>query len=691
MKLAKIKIRNYRCFGPEEQTIVVDDLTAFIGNNSTGKTAALAAINTMFSENSNERILQRSDFHVPSNKLPEDIESQELYIETVFVFDQNTSEQQGEESAIPIFFQHLIVAEPDGNPYLRIRLIAKWEKSNTVEGSIDSQIYYITCPESLPISEDNYTRASRRDLDKIRVIYIPAVRDPSKQLKNTSGTMMYQIMNSINWSDATKQSIKTKIKELNEVYEGETGVSMFGESIGKQWKAYDNEKRYSNAALRFNSTSIETSIKKAEVVFLPTETGKEYTIDQMSDGLRSLFYISLVDSILDVENKIKLEYEADPEHTSYNRIPALFTLVALEEPENHIAPHLLGRLINNLESIATKDNAQAIMTSHSPAIIKRIDPETLRYFRLSDTNTTLVRSITLPKEEDVDDQYKYIKEAVRAYPELYFSKLVILGEGDSEEVLLPRFWEIVAEKTDLSCISIVPLGGRHVNHFWRLLNDLGIPYVTLLDLDREREEGGWARIKYVLNQLIKLGVPRDELLKTDNGVLSKEQFEGMADWDATNKEVMASWITMLESRDVFFSSPLDIDFLMLEQYLDDYKKTLGKNEGPRLKVTKDGKKATIRISEIETTPSEYEGEYKERIKNDIRLTLKECGGEGSTYSAAQQQLMIWYSYFFLNRGKPSTHFLMLSSIDSEKLKEKMPNVFRKLINTAMKKIHGDAL
>lgn len=50
MRLTKIKFFNYRCFGPEEQAITIDDLTTFIGNNSAGKTAALSALNCMFSE-----------------------------------------------------------------------------------------------------------------------------------------------------------------------------------------------------------------------------------------------------------------------------------------------------------------------------------------------------------------------------------------------------------------------------------------------------------------------------------------------------------------------------------------------------------------------------------------------------------------------------------------------------------------
>lgn len=78
MKLSKLKLWNYRCFGSEEQVILIDQLTTFIGNNSAGKTAALSALNCMFSENSNDRILHRSDFHLPKDILPDEMEQQSL-------------------------------------------------------------------------------------------------------------------------------------------------------------------------------------------------------------------------------------------------------------------------------------------------------------------------------------------------------------------------------------------------------------------------------------------------------------------------------------------------------------------------------------------------------------------------------------------------------------------------------------
>lgn len=481
--------------------------------------------------------------------------------------------------------------------------------------------------------------------------------------------------------------IKTKIQELNEQFLEEKGVSIIGTSIHTQWESYDSDTRYSNAQLRFNSTDIDSSIKKSEVVFLPTVTGKECKIEDMSDGLRSLFYISLVDSILDVESKIQQEIDTDYEHISFNHKPPILTIIALEEPENHIAPHLIGQLTTNLKKIASKSNAQTVFTSHSTAIIKRFDPEKLRYFRL-DVNdcTTRVRSITLPDKEKLADQYKFIKEAIKAYPELYFAKLVVLGEGDSEEIILPKVWNAKNGDVDTSGISVVPLGGRHVNHFWRLLNDLNIPYITLLDLDKEREGGGWGRIKYVLEQLIQNGY---ELLQTDTGVLSDTAFSEMHNWDVNNSELLQSWINYLEKYNVFFSTPLDIDFLMLECYGDIYKSLLGEKEGPRLMIMENGQKYQKYIKDIENTEKTY-SEYCVRVADDVRHALKECGGDGKTYSEEQKRLMVWYTYFFLNRGKPSTHIEAFSQISNEMLVSTMPPVFRRLIFAAEKALKEES-
>lgn len=682
MKLTKIKIHNYRCFG-KEQIIEFDDLTAFVGNNCSGKTTAMSALNCIFSNNSNDRILKCSDFHLPHDKSWNSIDHQELYIEAVFIFDE-LAEEDADLSAIPVFFKNFVVDEPGGTPYLRIRLEASWEKSNNIDGAIESKIYYITCSESEAITESAKSSANRKDLDQIRVIYVPAVRDPSKQLKNTSGTMINQIMSKVNWSNESQKRINASIEALNKSFLSEKGVSVISQSINSQWKMYDSDSRYKNAQLRFNSTDIDSSIKNSEVVFSPAPMTKECSIDELSDGLRSLFYISLVDSILNVEIQIKQEMQSNSEELSFSFNPPILTIIAIEEPENHIAPHLIGKLVHNLKSIASKSNAQTILSSHSTSIIKRIEPESLRYFRIdSSYDTTSVRSLTLPDKERMSNQYKYIKEAVKAYPELYFAKLVILGEGDSEEIILHKVWNAKNGDTDLSGISIVPLGGRHVNHFWRLLNDLKIPHITLLDLDRERDGGGWGRIAYAVEQLIQYNPGKKTLLQSDKGTISLDE---MKTWDILSIDNMSLWISWLEDNDVFFSSPLDIDFLMLEQYKDTYIATLEPAEGPQLMVSESGEKHKKKIIDIESQNMTSLPEYIDRIEKDVKSTLKECGGDGTTYTYEQKRLMIWYTYFFLNRGKPSTHIEALSRIDNEQLKTTMPDVLSRLIVAAEKKL-----
>src|SRR5699024_2078569 len=118
-----------------------------------------------------------------------------------------------------------------------------------------------------------------------------------------------------------------------------------------------------------------------------------------------------------------------------------------------------------------------------------------------------------------------------------------------------------------------------------------------------------------------------------------------------------SWAIFLENYNVFFSSPLDIDFMMLESYGDDYISTISDREGPRIKLSGVTKKV------VDLSGSEKElDEFKERIVHDVGKTLKNNDATGITYNEAQKELMIWYNYFFLNRGKPSTHIAVLSQI-----------------------------
>src|ERR1700675_4215763 len=234
-------------------------------------------------------------------------------------------------------------------------------------------------------------------------------------------------------------------------------------------------------------------------MFSTTEDSSAQPLERLSDDLRSLFYFALVGARFGIEQSVRAHAdgaEAAPAIEFDEGALSALTVFAIEEPENHLSPHYLGRVLALLHEFSILPNAQAILSSQSPPILSRIAPENVRHFLIDKSQgTARVRGIHLP-DANHGEVYKYVKEAVRAYPELYFSSLVILCEGDSEEIVLPRVATAAALGLDKHFVSVVPLGGRHVNHLWRLLTDLEIPHVTLLDLDRERRGGGWGRIKY---------------------------------------------------------------------------------------------------------------------------------------------------------------------------------------------------
>lgn len=674
MRLTKIVLNNYRSFGPSDTSITISDLTAFIGHNSSGKTTVLSALQKLFGNTK----ITRSDFHLPVDMKAEELDSSSFSIESYFEFFEEDNDGIDEDDyGIAQYFENFIVDNPGGNPYIVIRLDAAYERGSSPEGIIDYSYHYVVGK-----GETGLKPITASDRNKIQVIYIPAVRNPSEQLKNATGTILWRILNQINWKEPEKAKIKNKIVELDQEVANQLGVKSIKKVISSQWKNYHSDYRYSEANIKFGSSDLDAILKKLEVEFTPTHTGKAFKVEDLGDGLKSLFYLTLIDSLLELEKEAitEIKNRVSEEERVLNINPPALTIVLVEEPENHISPHLLGKVIKNLNNIRDKNNAQVLLTSHSPAIIKRIEPNEVRHLRISE-GVTIVKDITLPEKKDV--AYKYVKEAVKAYPELYFSSLVVLGEGDSEEILIPKFLNLYMDDLDTVGISIVPLGGRHVNHFWKLLTHLNIPFITLLDLDTEREGGGWGRIKYAITQLIENGVEKSKLLTVKNGrVLSDEELNDMHTWQ--EYKFIDGWIEMLERFDVYYSNPLDIDFLMIESFLNAYLKTLEKNEGPLIKI-KDSDKQK-RIQELDEGEKNTK-EYQERIDSDVKRTLKKNGGNGDTYTDVQRELMIWYNYFFLNRGKPVTHLQALNYVSEDLLKANSPSVFinmadkiRKILN-----------
>jgi hypothetical protein len=302
--------------------------------------------------------------------------------------------------------------------------------------------------------------------------------------------------------------------------------------------------------------------------------------------------------------------------------------------------------------IGALETAQVVLSSHSASILSRIEPGEVRYFRLDRVRrTSSVKALTLPEGDP--ESSAYVRLAVRAYPELYFARFVILGEGDSEQLVIPRIAEAMGVPLDPSFVPIVPLGGRHVEHFWRLLNDLDIPHATLLDLDMGRSHGGANAIRLICGKLEEVGWTLHETVAAQDEHIDPDTLNELTDQDIWLNYEENSWILALEQLGVYFSDPLDLDFSMLEAFPDSYQHPHSGGTGPRTGAA--------------------------ALANQKSATLK-TNGDATIYGTDYDDEFRWYPYLFLSKSKPATHISALSRITDGDLGNDVPAPLKSLIN-----------
>ena len=244
---------------------------------------------------------------------------------------------------------------------------------------------------------------------------------------------------------------------------------------------------------------------------------------------------------------------------------------------------------------------------------------------------------------------------------------MILAEGPSEEVVIPKFASAFGLEIDQSFVCVVPLGGRHVNHFWKLLKDLQIPFVTLLDLDIGRQTGGWARIKYVCDQLLAHDVSIDEILSAESDelphVTAIDDLESLHLNRSIDLDEFKIWAKTLEHFNVYFSGPLDLDFTMLWTYPDAYKHFEGQT-GPSIPDEGSDDWRPYMVKAI----ASIVGDNKEIV--DMYLGLDRDVVEGFP----------WYRYLFSNRSKPVSHMIATARINDQELAKKVPGSLNRLVS-----------
>ncbi|MFD9601294.1 ATP-dependent endonuclease [Streptomyces sp. NPDC059970] len=648
MKISTLRLSNFQSFGLKPTLIALDDLTYVLGPNGSGKTTVLEALSRLFSPLEAQRKIRVEDFHVCVDQSAGELQTGEptLWLEVDVEFPEAATD--GQHASVPPNFSHMAIDTADGIPLTRVRLTA----SLAPDGVIDEKIEYVLEADEAG-EPTSCADMSRYDRGHIEVHYLPARRDPADHLSFTTASLIGRTLRAADWTKE-RETLGDLTAQITASLVANTTVASLGVRLTEEWHSLHRGGYFKDPSIAFGRGELEGVLRLLTVTFSPTHDGAPLPYERLSDGQKSLLYISLVLAWQSLARRVLSGEETSLDADRLR--PPVHTIIALEEPENSLAPQYLGRIIRQLREACAYGDVQSLIATHAPALLRRVDPHTICFLRLNTVRETTVHRIVLPKEEEL--AAKYVREAVQAYPELYFSRFVVLGEGDSEQVVLPRVLAAAGITVDDASVSVVPLGGRHVNHFWRLLNELQIPHATLLDLDAGRYQGGWGRVHNALKQM--------------NAVRPKtytdEQFGKLPKWndDRDFPTLVDPGFTGghgpvedLEGKGVFFSHPVDLDLMLLAAYPDAYGVSPTEPGNPT-EPDQETVVAVLGKSHV----------HEERLPEDVRALFGD-----------------YHAKFDLG-SKPAAHLAALADLNDKQLLEDLPDVLVRLVEYVRTNLTG---
>jgi len=470
MKIKSIKINNFRSLRNICIEAPKDDVLVLIGQNNTGKSSVIHAIRLFYGDYK----LNESDFcrSHPGEKISIEIE---------FIFNDQT-----EFDTLPIDYKL---------NDKRLRVV----KYYTKEDLIGEAHGYIIENDKEVEKKEEFFGSKNVHVGKLGdVIYIPAIKDLSDELKPTKTSIFTKLITRI-FSDklATLDSY-TKLVDntkdfLNELKSpakessdgGIKSVTEIENDLGVLLKDWGLK-----ADIDLNPPTPEDLILSGVKLKFKNSSGSEEDPMKLGSGAQRSILNSLI--------RLWAKAEKSKKTADRKKFSSELKVLLYEEPEALLHYDQERKLLLDLEEISKTSENQVIVCTHSPNFVSSKNSALSSIVRLVCSNNVSERfQATEAYLSDVNVNTNTFDFTLWLNPDrntMFFVDKIILVEGSSDKAFLNY---LIYENNLRENLYVIDCGGKsNISIFMGLCLEFGIKHLVMFDADTSKAITGSDHLKW---------------------------------------------------------------------------------------------------------------------------------------------------------------------------------------------------
>jgi predicted ATP-dependent endonuclease of OLD family len=504
MYIKSLTIKNFRCFGKDEEPINLNDgLTAFIGRNGSGKTAVLEALNFLIGQEYLPIRISEKDFHSGASNIKDEIliegETKSSFFLTL---DVRSNTNQLETLIIPCNKIRLTIKRREkpekvlDEPFIINKYVLP------VTGDIDENIYEgretARCAIQISKIKEGYTvsyklkSGDKRNAKIIdyqltynsnRLTKCPKsyylTKDRGDDVLGGYSSLITKILSDLHWKYQRERS-KTTDNSIEDEYNTLTGTlrsvvdekGLLIRQINDKIKAISSDDK----DFQIDFLDIEQPYKSA---FVAKKEGKKLLLPKhLGAGFNILIAYAL------------FAYAADQE-----KIPIV---LIIDEPELHLHSDWQKKMY---EAFSAQKSLQIVYCTQSENLISLNEWKQIRSiadFQVFPKQEVLHEKVKATdgeqgtRAEYLDDyalRKLHVSMILQENLELFFVRKVILVEGPSEKYGLPKLLKLAGCKIENESVAIISAWGKtKIKNYQMICKVFGIDCFTVFDNDKATDE-----------------------------------------------------------------------------------------------------------------------------------------------------------------------------------------------------------